>query len=90
MRNELERQAPGALEMMLKEFGLYPRSSEESLKSFNPGSHTFTFVLQKTHSKQRTSEDYYSNPLKKIMADTLNYDNGNGSRKKYWKDTREI
>ena len=76
--------------MMLTEFGLYPRSSEKSLKSFNPYSHTFTFVLQKTHSRQRTSEDYCSNPLKKIMADTLNYDNGNGARKKYWKDTREI
>ena len=73
--------------MMLKEFVLYPRSSEESLKSFNPGSHTFTFVLQKTHSKQRTSEDYYSNPLKKIMAGTslaaewlgLQASNGRGS-----------
>ena len=75
--------------MMLKEFGLYPQSSEESLKSFNPCSHTFTFVLQKTHSRKRTSEDDCSNPLKKIMADTLNYDNGNGARKKYWKDTRE-
>ena len=75
--------------MMLKEFGLYPLSSEESLKSFNPCSHTFTFVLQKTHSRKRTSEDDCSNPLKKIMADTLNYDNGNGARKKYWKDTRE-
>lgn len=49
---------------MLKEFGLYLQSSEESLKDFNPGSYTFIFVLQKTHLRQGTSEDYCSNPLK--------------------------
>lgn len=69
--------------MMFKEFGLYPRSSEESLKSFNPDSNTFICVIQKTHSQQGTNKkDYCSNPLKKIIAGTLKLDDGNRAEKK--------
>lgn len=39
--------------MMSKEFGLYPRSGEESLKSFNLHSDTFIFVLQKIQGKEQ-------------------------------------
>lgn len=42
--------------MLSKEFGLYLRSSKESLKNFNLGSDTFISVLLKTHSRQGTSE----------------------------------
>lgn len=45
MRNEMEREACRALQMTSKEFGLYPRNSGQSLKSFIPGIDALLFVL---------------------------------------------
>lgn len=64
--------------MLSKEFGLYLRSSKESLKNFNLGSDTFISVLLKTHSRQGTSEK----TIVVIHLRKLDNDNGAGKKQK--------